>query len=77
MKFIFGQILLKIGSYCLKKIKLSRYLTGKVIATPVSGHQEVGPYEVAYNATNVPSGVYIYTLETSKGKETKRLVVIK
>jgi hypothetical protein len=51
--------------------------TGTVVATPVDAYQEVGPYEFAYDASNLPAGIYIYTLETSKGKETKRLVVIK
>jgi hypothetical protein len=51
--------------------------TGSVVATPVSEYQEAGPYETSYDASNLPAGVYIYTLETSKGKETKRLVVIK
>jgi hypothetical protein len=51
--------------------------TGSVVATPVNEYQEAGPYEISYDASNLPSGIYIYTLETSKGKETKRLVVIK
>jgi hypothetical protein len=51
--------------------------TGSVVATPVDAYQEAGPYEFAYDASNLPAGIYIYTLETSKGKETKRLVVIK
>jgi hypothetical protein len=44
---------------------------------PKASYQEAGPYEFAYDASNLPAGVYIYTLETSKGKETKRLVVMK
>ncbi len=51
--------------------------TGCVVATPVDAFQEVGPYELAYDASNLSAGVYIYTLETNKGKETKRLIVMK
>jgi|688.fasta_scaffold00973_20 hypothetical protein len=51
--------------------------TGTVVATPVDAYQEAGSYEFAYDASNLPAGVYISTLETNKGKETKRLVVIK
>ncbi|MFM9838035.1 MAG: T9SS type A sorting domain-containing protein [Cyclobacteriaceae bacterium] len=51
--------------------------TGTLIATPVDAYQEAGSYEFAYDASNLPSGIYIYTLETSKGKQTKRLVIIK
>ncbi|MFN7330489.1 MAG: T9SS type A sorting domain-containing protein [Bacteroidota bacterium] len=32
---------------------------------------------MSYDASNLPAGVYVYTLETNKGKETKRLVIIK
>lgn len=51
--------------------------TGLVVATPVHAYQEAGRYEMSYDASNLPAGIYIYTLETNKGKETKRLVVIK
>jgi hypothetical protein len=51
--------------------------TGTIVAAPVDAYQEEGLYELAYDASNLPAGIYIYTLETSKGKETKRLVVIK
>jgi hypothetical protein len=51
--------------------------TGTVVATPVDAYQEAGSYEFAYDASNLPAGVYISTLEINKGKETKRLVVIK
>jgi hypothetical protein len=51
--------------------------TGSIVATPIDAYHETGPYEVGYDASNLPAGIYIYTLETNKGKETKRLVVIK
>lgn len=52
-------------------------VTGSILATPIDAFQEPGPYEVAYDASGLAAGVYVYTLETNKGKETKRLVVIK
>ncbi len=51
--------------------------TGSVVATPVDAYQEAGAYEMSYDASNLPAGIYVYTLETNKGKETKRLVIIK
>lgn len=51
--------------------------TGSIVATPVDAYQEAGAYEMSYDASNLPAGIYVYTLETSKGKETKRLVVLK
>lgn len=52
-------------------------LTSRVLATPVNSNQEAGLYEVAYDATSLPAGVYIYTLQTNKGKEIKRLVIVR
>jgi hypothetical protein len=51
--------------------------TGIVVATPVDAYQEAGPFEMGYDASHLPAGVYIYTLETNTKKETKRLVIIK
>jgi hypothetical protein len=51
--------------------------TGSIVASPVDAYQEAGPYEISYDASSLPAGIYIYTLETNKGKETKRLVILK
>ncbi len=51
--------------------------TSVILATPVDAYQEAGSYEVSYDASNLPAGIYIYTLETNKGKQTKRLVILK
>ncbi|MBS1680639.1 MAG: T9SS type A sorting domain-containing protein [Bacteroidetes bacterium] len=52
-------------------------LTGRTVSVVVEGFQEAGPYNVDFETTSLPVGVYIYTLETSKGKESKRLVIVK
>ncbi|MBX9734875.1 MAG: T9SS type A sorting domain-containing protein [Cyclobacteriaceae bacterium] len=51
--------------------------TGSVIATPVDAYQEVGPYEISYDVFTLPGGIYLYTLETNKGKQTKRLAIVR
>jgi hypothetical protein len=58
-------------------------LLGKEVASlipPLRGGQEglqPGTYEVEWNASAYPSGVYFYTLSTNLFIETKRMVLIK
>jgi hypothetical protein len=40
-------------------------------------YHEKGNYEVSTPTQALPAGVYLYTLETSSQKITKRLVVVK
>jgi len=40
-------------------------------------HQPAGSYEVTFDATGLPSGVYLYRLEAGDYVETKRLVVVR
>jgi hypothetical protein len=50
---------------------------GKLIDKVVSDYQQAGIHEISYNLYTLPNGIYVYTLETSEGKETKRIVVIR
>jgi flagellar hook assembly protein FlgD len=50
-------------------------LSGRRIATQVDADQAAGRHEVSWNCGNIPSGVYLYSLETNTGSLTKRLVV--
>jgi hypothetical protein len=50
-------------------------LSGRRIATQVDADQTAGRHEVSWNCGNIPSGVYLYRLETNTGSLTKRLVV--
>jgi hypothetical protein len=57
-------------------------LLGQEIKSLVNGNYEAGTYNVQFNAYNVPSGVYFYTLSFSSkdGKyfsDSKKLVLIK
>jgi hypothetical protein len=52
-------------------------ITGTIVATPIDAYQEAGSFEFAYDASNLPSGVYIYKFTTSNRSETKRLVLVK
>jgi hypothetical protein len=50
---------------------------GEKVSTLVNEVQNSGTYEVEWDATNYPSGVYFYKLTTQQFKQTKRMVLIK
>lgn len=50
---------------------------GKEIATLVSQQLEPGTYEVEWEGSAYPSGVYFYTLQAENYRETKRMVLLK
>lgn len=50
---------------------------GKEVETLVNEVQSPGVYEVQWNGSNYPSGVYFYRLKTGDFMETKRMVLIK
>jgi len=52
-------------------------ILGREIQTLVNGEMIAGNYEVLFNGTNFPSGVYLYVLKSSKFIETKKFVLIK
>ncbi|MFC2092744.1 right-handed parallel beta-helix repeat-containing protein [Bacteroidota bacterium] len=52
-------------------------ILGKEVATLVSGKFRAGSYEVDWNASNYPSGVYFYTLQAGEYIETKKMLLLK
>jgi|WetSurMetagenome_2_1015567.scaffolds.fasta_scaffold89908_2 hypothetical protein len=52
-------------------------ILGKEVATLVNEKQSPGTYEVSWDGTNYPSGVYYYTLQTDTYKETKKMILVK
>lgn len=52
-------------------------IQGKEITTLVNLQLQPGIYEVDWNASEYPSGVYFYKLESGDYSETKRMVLIK
>jgi hypothetical protein len=58
------------------RVALSVYdLSGRRIATCVDSELTAGRHEVTWSCAEVPSGVYLYRLETGAGSLTQRLVV--
>ncbi len=52
-------------------------MLGQEVTTLVNGMQEAGYMSVIWNASDLPSGIYFYTLHAESFAQTKKLVVIK
>jgi len=52
-------------------------MTGREINTLVNEKLSSGIYEIEFNASHLPSGVYFYRLTTNGFSETKRMLMIK
>ena len=62
----------------VQNIKLIVYdIPGKEIATLVNGKQSPGVYEVTWDASQFPSGVYFYKFTAGDFSEVKKMVLIK
>lgn len=60
-------------------LELSIYnLMGQKVATLVTASQPAGHYEVSWDASGLPSGIYMYRLETNTGfSQVKKLMLLK
>jgi hypothetical protein len=52
-------------------------ILGKEVAVLVNEKQNPGTYEVKFDGTNLPSGVYHYRVTTENYSETRRMVFLK
>ncbi len=52
-------------------------ILGKEIATLVNENQKPGIYKVKFNASNLPTGIYFYTLHYGNISKTKKLIILK
>ncbi len=50
---------------------------GKVVSTIVNEFKYPGEYQVSWDASNMPSGVYYYRLQTQKFTETKKMILLR
>ena len=50
---------------------------GQTVATLVNGYTEAGRHNQIFTADQLPTGVYFYTLTTSAGAQTKKMMLIK
>jgi len=62
----------------LSFVELKLYdVLGNEIATLVNEEKPVGNYEVEFNATRLPSGIYFYKLQTPNFTQTKKMILLK
>jgi len=52
-------------------------MLGTEVASLVNEIQEAGTYSVEFNAGNLPSGIYFYTLTSGNFVDTKKLILLK
>ncbi|MFH1009906.1 MAG: T9SS type A sorting domain-containing protein, partial [bacterium] len=50
---------------------------GQEVATLVNGRLNAGSYAIPFDASELPSGVYIYRLSASGFTESRKMVVLK
>lgn len=68
-------------SYSVKDaglVKIRVYdILGSEVATLVNENKSAGTYTVEFNAANLPSGVYIYTLQVNGFTSSKKMLLMK
>jgi hypothetical protein len=57
-------------------IKVYDFL-GREVTALVSETKSTGSYEIVFDASNLPSGTYFYTLRTDNYSSTKKMIIIK
>jgi hypothetical protein len=61
-----------------QEVKLVIYdLLGSEVVTLVNEEKSAGNYEVEFNASNLPSGMYIYKIQTNNFSDTKKMILLK
>ena len=50
---------------------------GKEVAALVNETKSAGTYEVEFNASYLPGGIYFYTIQAGSFKETKKMILLK
>jgi hypothetical protein len=53
------------------------YVLGNEVAILVNEEKSVGSYEVEFNATSLPSGIYFYRIQAGTFIETKKMVLLR
>ena len=52
-------------------------ISGKIVSVLVNQELQSGEYEYTFDAINLSSGIYFYTMITEKYKQTKKLILLK
>jgi Leucine-rich repeat (LRR) protein len=67
--------------YSLKRsenVRIELYtVLGQKVATLFSGPQNTGSHKIEFNASDLPSGIYIYRIEAGSFQDMKKMVVVR
>lgn len=60
------------------RLKINLYnLLGEIIKTITEGIYQAGYYNISFNASNLPSGTYVYRIESDNFIESKKMMLLK
>ena len=60
------------------QLKINLYnMLGEFVETIAEGNYDAGYYKVTFNANNLPSGTYIYRIESNEFVQVKKMLLIK
>ncbi|NOX66748.1 MAG: T9SS type A sorting domain-containing protein, partial [Chlorobi bacterium] len=52
-------------------------ILGREVATLVNEKQKPGNYEIVFNASNLPSGIYFYSMHAGEFNSVKKMILLK
>jgi hypothetical protein len=52
-------------------------VSGRIVSSLINDYRTAGEYNVNFNAANLPSGIYFYSLKAGEFSETKKMILIK
>jgi hypothetical protein len=52
-------------------------ILGRVVTKIASGNFDAGNHKVTFNASNIPSGIYFYSLKAGNFVSVKKLMLLK
>ena len=59
-------------------VKIAVYnLLGQEVAVPINEFKEAGPHTITFDASELTSGAYFYTIETPQFKQTRKMLLAK
>ncbi len=62
----------------MSEVSLTVYdVLGRAITTLVDARQPAGRHETTFDASHLPSGIYVYRLQAGAFSTARRLVVLK
>jgi endoglucanase len=60
------------------KVKMNVYnIAGRWVKTLIYDDKKAGSYEIIFDGSELPSGIYLYTLEAGKYRDTKKMILLK